>query len=94
MALTVEQLEFEILNLTIEARTQLAQRLLRSLETATDIELKNIFKALMLWRSEKPQNVTNNRNKTRQQALEDLLWLSHHANSRRGDRVLTREKFV
>jgi len=90
MALTVEQLEFEILNLTIEARTQLAQGLLRSLEA--DVELKNIFKALMLWRSEKPQNVTNNRNKARQQALEDLLWLSHHANSRRGDRVWTREE--
>jgi hypothetical protein len=93
MGLTVEQLEIEILSLPNEARAKLAQGLLRRLEAIADVELKNVLKALMLWRGKKQQtrNIANI-NMTRQEALEDLLWLSHNAGSRRGERVWTREE--
>ena len=64
MALTVEQLEIEILNLSNEARTKLAQRLLQRLDAiADDIELKKVLSALIKWRKPATNPASINRHK-------------------------------
>jgi len=62
MALTVEQLEIEILNLSNEARTKLVQRLLGRLDAIADIEL--VLSTLMKWRKPATNPCSINRNRS------------------------------